>query len=157
MVRACRFAGKLNFIIETKTLEAIIKLSPNIKKISSERIRDELIKIMLTDKPSISLEYLRITGLMDYIFPELLTGYKVIQNRFHRYDVYYHNLYTCDAAPQDNYIIRFAALFHDIAKPQTKREKEEELNENSFYNHEILGSKIAYKILKRLKIQQQRH
>jgi tRNA nucleotidyltransferase (CCA-adding enzyme) len=89
---------------------------------------------------------------MKIILPELLNGYGVIQNRFHRFDVYYHNIFSCDAAPKNNYIIRLAALFHDIAKPQTKREKEEENEgENSFYNHEIIGAKAAYHILKRLK------
>jgi len=151
MLRACRFASQLNFKIEKKTLNAIIELSRNILKISVERIREELIKIMFTKKPSISLEYMRITGLLKYILPELDNCYGVKQNKFHKYDVYYHNLYSCDAAQEDNYIIRFAALFHDIAKPNTIREKDDEENENTFYNHEIIGSGMTYKILKRLK------
>ncbi len=150
MLRACRFAGKLDFKIEEKTFSAIKKLSENISKISFERIRDELIKIMQSSKPSISLEYMRISKLMAYVLPELNECYEINQNRFHKYDVYYHNVYTCDAAPENDYRIRFAALFHDIAKPQTKREKDME-EENSFYNHEIIGAKIAGKILKRLK------
>ncbi|HOJ65347.1 MAG TPA: HD domain-containing protein [Spirochaetota bacterium] len=157
MIRGCRFAAKLNFKIEEKTLEAMQKLNILIKNISAERIRDELIKIMETEKPSIAFEYLRISGLLDHILPELLAGYGVFQNKFHKYDVYYHNLYSCDAAPKDNYIVRFASLFHDIAKPQTKKGKKEECDneednsENSFYNHEIIGEKIAGAILKRLK------
>ena len=149
MVRAVRFAAKLKFDIEEKTLLSIKKNSHLIQNISNERIRDELIKIMQTDKPSIAIEYMRETGLLNYIIPELLAGYEVIQNKFHKYDVYYHNLYSCDAAPKDNYIVRFAALFHDISKPQTKREQDD--NENSFYNHEIIGAKIAKTILRRLK------
>jgi tRNA nucleotidyltransferase (CCA-adding enzyme) len=152
MLRACRFAGKLNFVIEENTLEAMKKLSPLIQNISKERIKEELVKIMLTDKPSVALEYMRIAGLMKFILPELLNGYGVVQNRFHKFDVYYHNVYSCDAAPKDNYLVRFAALFHDISKPQTKREKEEENEgENSFYNHEIIGSRAANYIMKRLK------
>lgn len=151
MLRACRFAGKLNFKIEENTFLAIKKLSKNIKNIAVERIRDELIKIMLSPRPSIGLEYMRISDLMTYILPELNECYNIVQNRFHKYDVYYHNLYTCDAAPQDNYRIRLAALFHDIAKPRTKRGKEDLEDENSFYNHEIIGAKIASKILKSLK------
>lgn len=150
MLRACRFAGKLNFQIEEKTLEAIKELSENIKKVSAERIRDELIKIMLTSKPSIALEYMRITDLLAYILPELNDCYGVMQNRFHKYDVYYHNLYTCDAVKKEDYNLRLAALFHDIAKPQTRREKDVE-EESSFYNHEIIGSRITGRILKRLK------
>ncbi|MCK4798887.1 MAG: HD domain-containing protein [Spirochaetes bacterium] len=151
MLRACRFASQLNFTIEDNTLSAIQDLSKNINNISAERIRDELIKMMISQKPSIGLEYIRISGLMQYILPELLNCYEVVQNRFHKYDVYYHSIYTCDAAPSDNYIIRFAALFHDIAKPQTKREKDEAEDENSFYNHEVIGARIAYRILKRFK------
>ena len=149
MIRAVRFAAKLNFIIEENTLKSIEKNSALIKNISSERIRDELIKIMSCNKPSIAFEYLRITGLLAQIIPELLTGYGVIQNKFHKYDVYYHNIFSCDAAPSDNYIVRLAALFHDISKPQTRREQDD--NENSFYNHEIVGAKIAQNILRRLK------
>ena len=151
MLRACRFAGKLNFTIEKNTLSAIKKLSKNIKNVAAERVREELIKIMLSPKPSIGLEYMRLSNLMIYILPELNACYNIIQNRFHKYDVYYHNIYTCDATPKDDYRIRLAALFHDIAKPQTKQEKDDIENENSFYNHEIIGARIAYKILKRLK------
>ena len=152
MIRACRFASRLQFSIEENTLVSIKKLSHLIKNISAERIREELIKIMLTDKPSIAIEYMRKTNILEYILPELSNCYGVIQNKFHKYDVYYHNLYSCDAAPKDNYIIRLSALFHDIAKPQTKKEKnEEEENENSFYNHEIIGEKITKNILRRLK------
>ncbi len=151
MLRACRFSSQLNFEIENNTFNSIVKLAENIKNISAERIRDELIKIMLTDKPSIALEYMRKSGLMKYIIPELLEGYGIKQNRFHKYDVYYHNIYSCDAASKNNYIIRFAALFHDIAKPQTIKEKEDLENENSFYNHEIIGTKISYNFLKRMK------
>jgi poly(A) polymerase/tRNA nucleotidyltransferase (CCA-adding enzyme) len=151
MLRACRFASQLNFTIEESTLASIKELAGNILKISEERIRDELIKIMLTKKPSISFEYMRITGLMGHILPELLNCYGVIQNKFHKYDVYYHNLYSCDAAPDNNYNIRFAALFHDIAKPQTQKNKDDLENENSFFNHEVIGARVAGKILKRLK------
>lgn len=151
MLRACRFAAQLSFDIEEKTLRSIKKLASNITGISSERIRDELLKMMLTKKPSIGLEYMRISGLMEYILPELLNGFEVMQNKFHKYDVYYHNLYSCDSAPSDSYHLRLAALFHDIAKPQTKREKDIVENENSFYNHEIIGARISHKILKRLK------
>lgn len=149
MLRACRFASKLDFTIEEATLEAITARADLIKNISVERIRDELIKIMKSPKPSIAIEYMRITGLLEHILPDLMEGYQVDQNRFHKFDVYHHNLYSCDAAPADNVIVRFAALFHDIAKPRTRRAKEDD--ENSFYNHEIIGGRMAYRILKRLK------
>lgn len=151
MLRACRFASQLGFTIEEKTFNAIKLLAKNINNISKERIRDEIIKLMQTDKPSIGIEYMRTSGLLEEILPELSSCYGVYQNKFHKYDVYYHNLYSCDAAPKDNYKIRLASLFHDIAKPQTKKEKEQNSEENSFYNHEVLGSYIAKSILKRLK------
>lgn len=151
MLRACRFASQLNFTIEEKTLDAIKKLAKKINEISVERIRDEIIKLMQTEKPSVGLEYMRITGLMDEIIPELSQCYGIYQNRFHKYDVYYHNLYTCNAAPRNNYQVRLAALLHDIAKPQTKKEKSPDSEEHSFYNHEIIGAKIAKHILRRLK------
>ena len=89
---------------------------------------------------------------MHYVLPELSRCYGVVQNRFHKYDVYYHNIYSCDAVDSDNLNVRIAALLHDIAKPQTKRGKaEDEENENSFYNHEIIGARTSYHILKRLK------
>ncbi len=156
MLRACRFAATLNFKIEENTLDAIKKLSHTIQNISIERIRDEFIKIIESPKPSIGIEYMRFSGLLKEIIPELNDCYEVNQNKFHKYDVYYHNLYSCDAGPKDNRVVRIAALFHDIAKPQTRKEMEE--NENSFYNHEIIGSYVSNKILKRLKFSnEERH
>lgn len=151
MLRACRFSSQLNFKIEDNTLDAIRKMSKKINNISTERTRDEIIKLMQTDMPSVGLEYMRITGLMDEILPELSSCYGIYQNRFHKYDVYYHNLYTCDASDKNNYLLRLASLFHDIAKPQTRRGKDDSVDENSFYNHEVIGAKIARRILKRLK------
>ncbi|MBR6200086.1 MAG: HD domain-containing protein [Spirochaetales bacterium] len=154
MLRACRFAAKLEFTIDEQTLASMTRLSHLIQNISEERIRDEFIKMMGSPRPSVGIEYMRVSGLLDFILPELMKGYGVVQNRFHRYDVYYHNVYSCDAAPADNYIVRIAALFHDIAKPQTKRAKADEPeneNENSFYNHDIVGERIAKHILRRLK------
>jgi tRNA nucleotidyltransferase (CCA-adding enzyme) len=151
MMRACRFASQLEFTIADETLNAIKAQADGITGISCERIRDELIKIMNSRRPSVSFEYMRTTGLLKHILPELESGYGILQNKFHKHNVYYHNLYSCDAAPAGNYIIRLAALFHDIAKPQTKRGKEDDENENSFYNHEIIGARTASKILKRLK------
>lgn len=150
MLRACRFSSQLEFTIEEKTLEAIKDNADLIRNVSSERIRDELVKIMKSHKPSIAIENMRETGLLKIIMPELLDGYGVHQNRFHKYDVYYHNLYSCDAAPAGNIPVRFAALLHDIAKPATSRGKTDD-DGNTFYNHEVIGARISYKILKRLK------
>ena len=111
MIRACRFASKLGFNIESNTVQAIKNNCHLITSISMERIRDELIKILKTDKPSIGLEYLRTTGLMEFILPDLLAGYGITQNKFHAYDVYYHNVYSCDAAPKDNLKVGLPPFF----------------------------------------------
>lgn len=150
MLRGCRLAAKLHFQMEEKTFQAIKRNKERIRSISSERIRDEWIKIMEAEKPSIAIELMRESGLLSIILPELMEGYGFAQNRFHKYDVYYHNIYSCDAALADNLTVRFAALFHDIAKPRTSREKDGEEG-NSFYNHEVIGAKLTYRILKRLK------
>ncbi|MCG8569472.1 MAG: CCA tRNA nucleotidyltransferase [Spirochaetes bacterium] len=150
MMRACRFAARLEFVIEEKTLAAMEQNAHLIKEISAERIRDELIKLMKAPRPSVGIEYMRVTGLLEHIMPELLEGYLVDQNRFHQFDVYHHNLYSCDGGPADNHIVRFAALLHDVAKPHT-RQLNDDKEGHSFYNHEIIGARVAKKILRRLK------
>lgn len=150
MLRACRFAAVLEFCIEPKTIDAIKENVQLIQNVSAERIRDELCKLMTAAKPSCGLELMRTTGLLDIILPELMEGFGFEQNRFHKYDVYYHNVYSCDNAPASNLEVRIAALLHDVAKPRTSHEKAND-DGNSFYNHEIIGSRMAGRILKRLK------
>ncbi len=147
--RACRFAARLYFSIDPDTLAAMSKTLDTAKAVSAERVRDELLKIMDTEKPSIGLEYMRETGLMNLALPELLEGYNVRQNKYHIYDIYYHSLYSCDAIPDADRIIKFAALLHDIGKAATR--KEDENGEGTFYNHEVVGAKIARRIMRRLK------
>jgi tRNA nucleotidyltransferase (CCA-adding enzyme) len=150
--RACRFAAQLGFTIEKKTFEAILKCLDYASQVSMERIRDEFLKIILSEKPSIGIELLRNSGLLRLFLPELLEGYGIRQNKYHRYDIYFHNLYSCDAAEPD-YRIRLAALFHDIGKYYAKREVEAKHSgrKSVFYNHEIIGAAVTRKILQRLK------
>lgn len=150
MMRACRFAAVLEFTIEPQTMAAVTENASLIQNVSPERIRDELCKLMTAARPSYGLELMRTTGLLNIILPELMEGFGFEQNRFHKYDVYYHNIYSCDNAPAGNLEVRLAALLHDIAKPRTSREKAND-DGNSFYNHEIIGSRMAGRILKRLK------
>jgi len=148
-VRACRFAAKLNFTIEPETLAAISQTLEVTKKVAPERIHDELEKVLSSDKPSIGLELMRQTGLLQLIMPELVTCVGVTQpENFHKYDVYWHNLHSCDAAPKDNIILRLAALLHDISKPACKVEM-------TFYNHDQVGADVAQQILKRLRFSNQ--
>ena len=147
--RACRLAAKLHFSINKKTLEAIPQVLDVASKISVERMRDEIKKMLESDKPSVGFEYMRVTGLLQLCFPELSQGFGMEQNKYHLYDIYYHSIYSCDAAPKDKPLIRLAALFHDIGKIATRREGHD--GDYTFYNHEVIGAKIARKIMRRLK------
>ncbi len=150
MLRAIRFATTLGFTIETETLAAIKKNSEWLNHISQERIRDELVKIIMNDQAAKGIDLLRTTGLLEKIIPELTAGQGVAQNKHHIYDCYQHNLLTLDYAAQKNFniYVRMAALLHDIAKPAVKSG---EGANATFYNHEVVGARMAQTILSRLK------
>ncbi len=150
MMRAVRFATVMGFDIEKKTFKAIKDNSDLLKEISNERIRDELVKIITAEKAAEGIELLRELDLLKYILPELLEGYKISQNKHHVYDVYEHSLRSLRYAAEQGYnkYVRFAALLHDIGKP---RSKEGEGEDATFYNHEMIGGKMAHKILTRLR------
>ena len=150
MMRACRFASQLGFTIEAKTFEAIKKLKNNLGHISMERIRDELIKIIESPVPSIGFETLRKTGLLEHVMPELLLGYGVEQNQYHAFDVYHHSLKVLDCVENSDYRLRLAGIFHDIAKPIVMKHVPGK-KEPVFYNHEVVGAKVARKFMRRLK------
>jgi len=150
MLRAIRFSCTLDFSIEEKTFKAIQKNSGWIQAISKERIRDELIKIFKSDKAAEGIYLLQKTDLLKYIFPELDKGVGISQNRHHIYDIYEHSLRSLKVAVEKgfNLEVRFAALFHDIGKPETKQG---EGPDSTFYNHDYVGAKFVLKILSRLK------
>jgi tRNA nucleotidyltransferase (CCA-adding enzyme) len=148
-VRACRFAARLNFTIDEGTFSAIPGTLDIVKKVSRERIRDELMKLLEADKPSVGIEYLRLSGLLPLFLPELADCYEVTQNRYHIFDVYYHSIYSCDAAPKQEPMIRLAALLHDIGKIPTRQPGED--GDFTFYNHEVVGAKMTKRVMKRLK------
>ncbi len=147
MIRAIRFAVTLNFKIEDKTLKAIQKNSKLIKKIANERIKDEFIKILQSNKPDEGIVLMRKTGILRYFLPEIEKGVGVNQNKHHIYTIFKHLILSLKYCPSADYRVRLAALFHDIAKPQTKRG---EGGDATFYNHDIVGAKISTKIMKRL-------
>jgi len=161
LMRACRFAAKLDFTIEEKTLEAIKKNKENLKRVSIERIRDELIKMLIAKRTSVGIEYMRISGLLDIVLPELSNCYGVSQNIYHKYDVYTHSLITSDAVSKilgdvnDKkriYRLKLAGLLHDIAKPITKNEViDNGVDHSTFYNHEVIGASITKRIMRRLR------
>ena len=150
MLRAVRFATIFGFNIEEKTSQAIKKNSPWLQAISKERIRDELLKIIMAEKAADGIGFLREMGLLKYIIPELEEGYKVSQNKHHIYDCYEHALLSLKyAAKKDfNKYVKIAALLHDIGKPRAKRG---EGSDATFYGHEVVGAKMTAQILNRLR------
>jgi len=150
MLRAVRFATTLGFSIEEKTKEAIKKNCIWLEAISQERIRDEFVKIIMTNDAVGGIELLRELGLLKYILPELLENYGVMQNKHHIYDCYTHAIKSLEYATKKKYniYVRLASLLHDIAKPRVKVGEGEN---STFYNHEMVGAKMCFQILNRLK------
>ncbi len=151
MMRAVRFATQLGFTIELPSLQAITDNKERINIISKERIVDELNKIMQTQKPSIGFALLHKTGLLDIILPELtaLQGVEEIEGQRHK-DNFWHTLEVVDNISEstDNLWLRWAALLHDIGKAPTK--KFHKKLGWTFHGHEFVGSKMVYRIFKRL-------
>lgn len=153
MMRAIRFAAQLNFSIEEKSFEAINRNASRIRIVSQERVLDELNKVMLSPKPSIGFDLLDKSGLLTYIFPQLLELKGVdIRNGIGHKDNFYHTLEVLDnlAVHSNDLWLRWAALLHDIAKPATKRFFEDQ--GWTFHGHEFKGAKMVPKIFSTLKM-----
>ena len=153
MMRAIRFASTLGFSIEQKSLEAIEKEAKRIEIITVERIMVEFNKIMLSEKPSVGLEIMKKTGLLDIVLPELtaLEGIEEVEGQKHK-DNFWHTLEVVDNISKntDNLWLRWAALLHDVGKAPTK--KYVKGTGWTFHGHEFLGSKMVKTIFQRLKL-----
>lgn len=149
LMRGIRIAGQLGFEIEEKTLESIKKKAKLINNVAGERIRDELFKILLSTTPSKGIELLRQGNLLKELMPELLDGYGMEQKGHHIDDVWTHNLKSLDNCDSKNPITRLASLLHDIGKAKVARGKGEA---RTFYNHEVVGSRMAVAIGKKLRL-----
>ena len=153
MMRAIRFATQLHFYIDPTSFESIQRNAERIKIVSMERITEELNKIILSDQPSTGFLLLDECGLLKLIFPQLtqLKGVETIHGRGHK-DNFYHTLQVLDqvAEKSDDLWLRWAAILHDIAKPQTKRW--EEGTGWTFHGHEFKGSKMVPKIFADMKL-----
>lgn len=154
LMRAVRFSSQLGFLIEPATRDAIRHHAPSITKISWERIRDELLKIMISEYPAEGILFLRSTGLLSFILPELDACFEIPQKspkRHHIYDVGTHLVKSLEHCPSKDPITRLATLLHDIGKVQTFR-KDEETGLITFYNHEVVGKRQVEKIADRLRL-----
>ena len=153
MMRAIRFATQLNFEIEEHSLKAIAKNAPRLAIITKERIIVELNKIIDAKKPSIGFLLLEKTNLLEMILPELiaLKGVEEVEGQKHK-DNFYHTLEVLDniSRTTEDTWLRWAALLHDIGKAPTKRFHKK--IGWTFHAHEFVGSKMVYKLFKRLKL-----
>lgn len=153
MMRAIRFATQLDYTIEHESLASITRNKERIKIISKERISDELNKIILAKKPSIGFKLLFDTGILHYIFPEMvaLHGVEIRNGKGHK-DNFYHTLEVLDniCKTTDDLWLRWAAILHDIAKPPTKRFEAD--HGWTFHGHEDKGSRMVPKIFADLKL-----
>jgi poly(A) polymerase len=152
IMRAMRFASQLGFAIEPNVLDAARKMSNRLAIVSQERITDEFLKIMATQKPSIGLQLMYDAGVMNVVFPEVMQLAGVDQRQdYHHKDVFRHTMQVVDkvAAETANLWLRMAALLHDIGKPKTKALKPD--IGWTFYGHEELGARLSKKIFQRMR------
>jgi len=149
MIRAIRIAAQLGFNIEEKTFESIQKNAILINNVAGERVREELFIILENKKAADGIKILRNAGLLIQIMPEIMESIEVKQKGHHIYDVWTHLLETLNNCETSDPITKLAALLHDVAKPMVMNGDGEA---RTFYNHEILGSRIAVKVGKRLKL-----
>jgi putative nucleotidyltransferase with HDIG domain len=139
-LRVARLAAVLAMELDEDTRVALSGVHDRVGALAVERVRAELELMLAAGRPSIGLEILREAGLLARWLPELAACRGVPQNRFHAYDVYFHSLYSCDAASPGKPEVRWAALLHDIGKPGTRVER---AGEGTFYGHAELGARLA--------------
>jgi tRNA nucleotidyltransferase (CCA-adding enzyme) len=152
ILRMVRFGPAAGRKIENKTLKAALKLSFLLKKISIERIRLELERILMGSDPAAGIRALAKYDLLKYVVPELIPSIGFEQNKFHTQDVFEHTLSVIQNTPQD-LRLRLAALFHDIGKPESFSVGDD--GERHFYLHENIGHRMCKKVMKRLRFSNQ--
>ena len=152
MMRAIRLSLELGYAIEPETLTAIKAMAEAIDIVARERIRDELLKILLFKKPSTGLNLMRKSGLLKRILPELVEGYRKRQNNYHKYTIYRHTMETVDSIYRDP-ILRLSALFHDIAKPRVRKKISGRWR---FFGHAAASAELTREIMIRLKFSNDR-
>lgn len=148
LMRAVRLVAELNFALDSDTAAAIQKKAQNLRHVSRERVRDELIRILESDQPMMALVLAQQLGILELIAPDLVRGIGVEQNQAHSYDVFGHLMRSMQHAADKDWSldIRLAALFHDVSKPETRRWSKEK-RDWTFHGHEVVGARVTEKAL----------
>ncbi len=156
MMRAVRLATELDFVIDSETMQAIYANNGQLQRISIERVASEFIRLIDSPTPMQGIIWLEKLGLLQHIIPELRESIGCEQGGIHAYDVFEHLLRTLQAAADKRYSteMRLAALFHDIAKPATRRTGGK-TKKYTFFGHEVVGAKMTKRILERLRLQRE--
>jgi len=147
MLRAIRMASQMGYLIEEKTLESISHNSHLLSKISNERIRDELLKIVSAEHGADGMRMLLATGLLSYVLPEMEKTVGVEQAGHHTKDVWNHSVDAMQACPSPDPIVKLATLIHDVGKAVAYRKNNGKI---TFYGHEVIGGRMAKQIAIRL-------
>ena len=152
MLRAVRFVAELGFGIDGDTASAISENSKHLSHVSRERVRDEFIRILKSDRPMNALVLAQKLGILEAISPDLIRGIGIEQNQAHTYDVFEHLMRTMQHAADKgwNFDIRLAGLFHDVSKPETRRWSDEK-KDWTFHGHEVVGSRVTKIALENLR------
>ena len=151
ILRMVRFAAQLNYSIDAETLTAGMEQKDMLSLIAKDRIRDELVKIIMSEHASTAFAYMKNIGILGYITKHLEDSVNITQNGCHAYDVFEHLVRSMQCAVDKKYPleIRLAALLYDIGKPPT-RQWVKDKKDYTFYGHEVVGAKITKEILKDL-------
>lgn len=148
MLRAVRLAAELDFVLDSTTMAGIADNAEKLAQISRERVRDELMRILESDRPMQAIFVAQKLGILKHIIPEIEEGIGCAQNQAHSFDVFEHLLRSMQHAADQRWPleVRLAALLHDVGKPATRRWSDEKADW-TFYGHDVVSARMARKIL----------
>lgn len=164
IMRAARFSSQLGFDIDWETMEAMGELAERLQIVSAERIRAELERLIISDHPRRGIEAMEYTGVADYVLPEIAALKSTVDEHGRHKDVYEHSLTVLDQAialetdesgpvPAPDFVLRFAALMHDVGKPATRQFHPG--GKVTFHQHDIVGAKMTRKRMRELRFDKQ--
>lgn len=144
ILRGAQFAARFDLTVSERTMSGMRAAAHLVSTVAAERVAEELTKLLeRASRPSIGFEILRECGALDILIPELMEGWGIEQNEYHRFTVYFHNMKCCDET-EPELKLRLAALFHDVGKPRTK-------DGPHFYRHEFVGEAMTKSVLDRFR------